>query len=117
MAKQTLPRTARLVRKAEIDLAFRKGKRVSGPLLRVHVRPNELGMARMTVSVPKRLCPSAVKRNRWKRLLRESFRLNRAEFPAVDILAIPNRTPDELKRQDVEKALLALVKRASRRDN
>ena len=110
----TLPKTTRIARKAEIDLVYRKGRRVSDRLMRVHVRPNDLGFARLAISVPRRLC-NAVKRNRWKRMIRESFRLNREKLSAIDLLAIPNRKPDGLKRPEVEKALMGLLRRAKKK--
>ncbi|MHC4607700.1 MAG: ribonuclease P protein component [Planctomycetota bacterium] len=108
--KRTLPKGARIKKKAEIDRVYKKGRRARGRLLKAHILKNDLGSARLAVSVPKRL-GSAVKRNRWKRLIRESFRLHRLDMPAVDLLVIPNRPPGDLKRQDVEEALLALLRR------
>ena len=112
----TFPKTTRIARKAEIDLVYREGRRASDQLMRVHVRPNDLGFARLAISVPRRLC-NAVKRNRWKRMIRESFRLNREKLSAIDLLAIPNRKPDGLKRPEVEKALMGLIRRANRKGN
>lgn len=102
------PPEVRLRLKREIDAVYKKGRRLHGPLFRLHVLANDLGRARLGVSVPGRLC-NAVLRNRWKRLLRESFRLHCTELPAVDILAIPRRPPVGLNRQDAEAELLRLL--------
>ena len=110
MADAAFPRTVRLVRKAEIDEVFRRGRRVSCKMMRLHALPNGRDLPRLAVSVPKRI-GNAVARNRWKRLLRESFRLNRDAFGSYDLLAIPGHPPGDLKRREVEQALLNLIRR------
>jgi ribonuclease P protein component len=47
---------------------------------------NEAGEARLGMAVSIRAAGSAVRRNRIRRLIRESFRLHRQELPAVDVL-------------------------------
>ena len=107
----TLTRDDRLRRQKEIDAVYKTGRRWHGKFFRVHVRPNTLPHSRFTVSVPRRLC-IAVLRNRWKRLLRESFRLNKESIgPGLDIVAVPTSPPGELKRQQVEFVLVQLVKK------
>jgi ribonuclease P protein component len=102
----------RLTRKADIDACYRSGRRVGGRLLRLHVRPNDLGVARLAISVPGRLC-DAVRRNRWKRLVREAFRLNKEAIGVgLDLIVVPTRPPGDLKRPEVEAALLDVVRRA-----
>ena len=75
------------------------------------MKPNTLGYSRFTVSVPKRVC-IAVLRNRWKRMLRESFRLAKEKIgPGLDIVAVPTHAPGELLRPQVEFVLVELVKK------
>lgn len=108
---QRLRRTERLTRQKEIDAVYRRGRRVSARFFRLHVRDTKLPHSRFTVSVPKRLC-NAPRRNRWKRLLRESFRRNKAEIgPGLDIVAVPTVTPGDIKRPQVEYVMIQLVKR------
>ena len=108
---QRFPKEERLRRQREIDDVYRRGRRWSGRSLRIHVRPNGLDRSRLGISVPGRLC-GAVQRNRWKRLLRESFRLNKAAIgPGLDIIAVPTQPPGDLERRQVEKLLLELVGR------
>lgn len=58
-----------------------------GRLLDVGAGPNSLGIARLGLIVPKKVIPTAVGRNRIKRLLREWFRQNQENLPGLDIIA------------------------------
>jgi len=111
---QRLTRDERLSRQSDIDACYKKGQRLPGKLLRVHALANGRDVSRLAISIPRRVC-GAVERNRWKRLIREAFRRNKPAIgPGVDLVVVPNRPPGELKRQDVEAVLLALLSRRSR---
>ena len=106
-----LRQTERLTRQSDIDAVYKKGRRFHAKFFRIHVMPNTLAFSRFTVSVPRKVC-TAVLRNRWKRMLRESFRLNKEKIgPGLDIVAVPTRAPEELQRQQVEFVLVELVKK------
>lgn len=106
-----LRRTERLTRQTDIDAVYKTGRRFHAKAFRIHVKPNSLPFSRFTVSVPKRVC-TAVLRNRWKRLLRESFRLSKEKIgPGLDIVAVPTRPPEEFLRPQVEFVLVELVKK------
>ena len=64
---------------------FRCNRR--GKVLDVSVGPNKLSFARLGLIVPKKLIPTAVGRNRIKRLLREWFRHNQEDYAGLDIIA------------------------------
>jgi ribonuclease P protein component len=68
----------------EALLASGKGLRRAG--VSVQTRPNALGCPRLGLIVPRRVLPRAVDRNRFKRVLREWFRLNRDRLGSQDIL-------------------------------
>ncbi len=80
------PRAARVVRAADFARFRTAGRRVGGIHLSAHVVPNAGDGARLGLAISKRVSKSAVRRNRIKRLARESFRVARAELPAFDIL-------------------------------
>src|SRR3989338_3218943 len=91
----------RLLRKIDINRIYRKGLRIGGQLIRLIIMKNELEYSRLGISIPRKLC-TAVKRNRWKRLLREAFRLNRDKIRSgYDIIAIPLTEPNGIKMQNV----------------
>jgi ribonuclease P protein component len=106
---QRLTRDDRLRKQGEIDAVWKKGRRLHARFFRIHVLATGRPKSRFTVSVPRKVC-TAVLRNRWKRLLRESFRLNKEAIgPGLDIVAVPTRPPGELKRQQVEFVLVQLL--------
>lgn len=47
----------------------------------------------------------AVKRNRVRRIIRESFRLNQHDLPAVDIVILARKGLGEMENQDVHKLM------------
>ncbi len=108
---ERLRKSERLTRQREIDEVYRRGRRWSAKHFRLHVRENALAFSRFAVSVPRRVC-NAVRRNRWKRLLRESFRRNKAAIgPGLDIVAVPACPPDGLKRPQIEFVMVQLVQK------
>ena len=59
-------------------------------------RENELGVTRLGLSVLRRVGNATV-RNRWKRLLREAFRLSREKLPAgLDLVVVAKSEPPTL---------------------
>ncbi|TNJ47089.1 ribonuclease P protein component [Tamlana fucoidanivorans] len=79
----TYPKKEKLKSKKLIDQLFSQGKSVSAyPLRLVYLQTafDEDVLAKTGVSVSKRYFKKAVDRNRIKRLLRESYRLHKAQF-------------------------------------
>jgi ribonuclease P protein component len=104
----------RLVR-GDFERIYKLGRRAQGARLAVVVLENELGRARLGLSVAKRHHRLAVARNRVRRLFREAFRLSLAELPAgVDVVMIAiDSAPVELAALRSE--LVPLVARALRK--
>lgn len=71
---QGYPKAIRVRTKSEIDRVFRTGARYSCKGMRLHVAANSLGNSR-AVFVPVKSFDGSVRRNRAKRLARESWRL------------------------------------------
>lgn len=53
----------------------------------IHTRPNDLAHARLGLIVSRRVAPHATLRNRYKRLMRETFRLSQHELGNLDVVA------------------------------
>lgn len=112
------PKSEKLKKKRHIDLLFSEGKSVSKyPLRLVFVpvsdadEPYQVG-----VSVSKRYFKKAVDRNRYKRLLRETYRLNKALLPCLNqsyALMVLYQTKDKLTFDEVQEKMIRLMEKFS----
>lgn len=75
---------------------YRQGTRRHGSGFTLILCPNELGYNRIGISVHRKL-KGAVKRNRIKRIIRESFRLERAIYPLCADIVFAVRPDFSLK--------------------
>jgi ribonuclease P protein component len=74
------PRSHRLGGKPRFDAVFEGKTRQSRGPITIYSLPNSLGHPRLGISISRKV-GTAPKRNRIKRLLRESFRLMRHDLP------------------------------------
>lgn len=88
MASARFPRAARVLRPADFLRLRAAARRVSVRHFRAEVANNGLTGARLGLAVSRRVSKSAVRRNRIKRVARESFRLVRSGLPSLDILLV-----------------------------
>ncbi|HMN46329.1 MAG TPA: ribonuclease P protein component [Povalibacter sp.] len=76
----------RLHNKSDFDRVYKDARRFADAMFAIFIRPNGGPAARLGLSVAAKIIGGAVRRNRIKRLVRESFRLHQHELPAVDIV-------------------------------
>lgn len=108
-SNQCLPRNVQLRSKRDYADVYANGIRVRGKYLRIVAAPTtkEVG-ARMGLSVSRKFESSAVSRNRVRRVLREAFRLQRQQLPALDLILIPNARGRSYRTPIIEDELLQL---------
>lgn len=104
----------RILRGADFQRAFKRRATAGDDRLLVFAFPNELPHPRLGLSVSKKV-GNAVARNRWKRCIREAFRLTREELPSgVDFVVIPR--PDAVPgTADLKESLVRLARKAARK--
>lgn len=99
-------RSYRLVTKQDFQAVFDQPCKVSYRSLQAFYRRNECNHARLGLMIAKHRAPRAVDRNRIRRVIRESFRLQTA-LPGLDIIVLLRSS----KRQVVKAELREEVER------
>lgn len=97
----TFPRYLRLTEAKQYQRVFAGSSRFGNRYITVLAKENQLEHPRLGLAISKKSAKRAVDRNRIKRLIRESFRLNCANLPSVDIIVMCRPLILELDNSDV----------------
>ncbi|TXI26808.1 MAG: ribonuclease P protein component [Nitrosomonas oligotropha] len=108
----SLPKSYRLHKATEFAAVINLRCQINGDLIQIYMKPNEFEYARLGLIVSKRMERSAVKRNKIKRILRETFRKNRFYDQTIKmdwVIRLRRPVPrNELKKLAAETQLLML---------
>jgi ribonuclease P protein component len=110
------PRRAHLRASAEFQAVFGGGTRFSGALFRLQVLPLPAGpdaLARLGMTVSKRVDKLSHERNRIRRQIRETFRRERAQLPPGDYVVQAKPEAAAADNARLREALLKLLARAA----
>jgi ribonuclease P protein component len=108
--RYTFRPTHRLRLPREFSAVYEARTRESRGPLTVYALPNELGHPRLGMSVSRKV-GNAVRRNRIRRLVRESFRLLQHDFPQGYDLVVVVRPHEPLMLAEYQKLLMAMLVR------
>lgn len=101
----TLARDQRLRLPGQFKRVFAEPVRAGDQHVTVLARRNGLRQARLGLAVPKRHLRRAVDRNRFKRIARESFRLNQAALAGLDIVVLARRGSAESDARHLRRSI------------
>ncbi len=91
MSPFNFPKTVRLLKSAQFDRVFARRCSFADGLIVVYFAIGESKRPRLGLVVSRK-CGNAVVRNRWKRALREAFRLVQHNLPRhLDLVVLPKR--------------------------
>lgn len=115
MSRQEFPRRLRLLTAGDYRWVFDNAAyKVHGKGLMALAAPNPLGHPRLGLIFSKKNVRRAVDRNRLKRLVRESVRLQQQRLPAVDIVVLARRGVGELDNATLHRQLYGMWRRLAR---
>ena len=89
--------------------------KISHPNILILAIENSSSVPRLGLVVAKKNLKKAVDRNRFKRLVRESFRLKQHHIPPFDAIVLARRGLDDLTNQEILKILSDLWKRVAKK--
>lgn len=104
-SKYTYPFRVRLSKAEEFRRVFAQGNRTKDTVFTVLAKPNDRGFSRLGMVVSKKCAGHAVQRHRIKRLVRESFRVNRGRLPTLDIVVICQPTVLKMNNRQILNSL------------
>ncbi|WP_207719472.1 MULTISPECIES: ribonuclease P protein component [unclassified Clostridium] len=102
----------RLKKNAEFRVVYRKGKSFSNNLLVLYIYKNKKDFNRLGIVVSKKVGKSVI-RNRIKRLIKESFRLNCCDLKTgYDLIFIARNASNDKKFKYINNSVINLLKKA-----
>ncbi len=110
MTDFSFPKENRLRKRREFREVYEKGRRFTTRYFVIHILPNPFGRPRLGITVTRKV-GKAVVRNRWKRLIREAFRLNKHRFGGWDIVVTVKRGYNPPGFHEVERDLVEGLER------
>lgn len=114
MTDNRFPKEMRLRKQAEFDRVYKARVFAADEVLIVNGVANDLGHPRLGLSISRKV-GNAVMRNRWKRRIREAFRLSKAQLPTgVDLVVRPQKGA-EPDFHAIARSLPALAARIERK--
>ena len=99
----------RIKNNEEFDNIIKNGNKKSNNFFVIYNKDRVLDFSRFGISLSKKF-GNAVKRNKYKRILREIIRNNQKKFKNdFDYIIIMKKTCDELDYKEIEEKLLSLL--------
>ena len=115
MVTYEFTRESRILTPSQFQTVFSKPLRFGSSHITVLITPNTDNSNRLGLAIAKKRVKLAVQRNRIKRQIRESFRLNQHDLPNIDMVIMVKSGTDQLEnkqiRQQLEKIWRKIIQR------
>lgn len=115
MGENNFSRELRLLTPAHFENVFSDAIPAVSPQLTILARKNQLTHPRLGITVAKKRVRKAHDRNKAKRIIRESFRLNQHNLPNADIVIVAKSGLDKLSNEQLFSLLEKLWKKICHR--
>lgn len=110
MCEKKFPKSARLRTRRQFQRLTHPHQRKTGCFIFLDISPNQTSQTRLGITVTKRFGKSH-DRNRFKRLVREAFRLCRDQIPiGLDLIVKPRSSAHETSLEGIQRDLLNLTR-------
>ena len=117
MVNYSFSRELRLLTPDDFQPVFKNAIPAVSPHLTLLARKNNLDHPRIGMAIPKKHIKHAVGRNRIRRIVREQFRHQQQQLPAIDIVVIAKAGIADLSNQEINKILDKLWRKLVQRCN
>jgi ribonuclease P protein component len=115
MTDFAFPRCSRLLNAGDYRQVFNDARiKVSDKHLLILARPNQLPHPRLGLIIAKKNVRLAVHRNRVKRIMRDSFRLQSSALPHLDIVVLARKGLGDLDNRTLHQLLETSWKRLTK---
>lgn len=111
MGENSFSRELRLLTPSHFENVFQQAIPAVSPQLTLLARFNSVDHPRLGITVAKKRVKKAHDRNRVKRIIRESFRLNQHAMPDIDIVVVAKSGLDSMTNQQLDALLSKLWKK------
>lgn len=115
MRENSFSRELRLLTPTHFENVFKNAIPAVSPQITILARLNSFDHPRLGITLAKKRVKKAHDRNRLKRIIRESYRLNQHSLPKADIVVVGKSGLDKLSNQELFSLLEKLWKKLSGR--
>ena len=115
MGENNFSRELRLLTPTHFEYVFNNAIPAVSPQITLLARTNNINNPRLGITLAKKRVKQANERNRIKRIIRESFRLQKQKIPNVDIVVVGKTGLDKLSNQELFSLLNKLWKKLASR--
>jgi len=113
---QRFPKSVRLLSQKDFDGVYKSEVFAADDFLVIRANRNNLDVTRLGLSVSRKV-GNAVVRNRWKRLIREAFRVQRLDLPPGLDLVVRPRKGAQCELEGITRSISRLAQRVDRKLN